>query len=449
MLPVLDSISNPLMALNKRLYVSLPKEEFSVIYEYALPNNLGTITKRRADIAVIRKDDGSISAVFEYKPFISELTKEQAREEYAATLSDVKMKAYILTDAESFCSLNFKTGYFKKISFNAILSLILDGNIDTIRELLFPSIIEIRKFFINALPNGITTRDEYLSVIKGFTSEMFMVDKTKPNTPSISFKDATLEDSFFKKILRTEDYHSLCRFGSLKRAFSLLEEKKQGMCCLACMNDRGEGQYVDEHIMSIQRTSPSSVDDKNRCFILSCMEDELEDNLTMWRLYGDDAKGVNYVYRVIPEAIGDFFIGRVSYQQPDGSHPELDYIANLLNKTFKDWHLSLPRWEIWKHFFKSHHFSTEKEVRLLKLISEEELDKMDYKWIQNADNGIPSRMIQYDIEKSGTFPLQLERVRIGPKNNEPSYLAEQFGIMARNRLNYPVDFVESEVKVYR
>jgi len=71
------------------------------------------------------------------------------------------------------------------------------------------------------------------------------------------------------------------------------------MCSITCMNDKGETSYADKYVgYGAYANSTTSIKENNDCFILSCCNKDMVDNLTMWRLYGNDGKGVCLEYDV-------------------------------------------------------------------------------------------------------------------------------------------------------
>ena len=166
---------------------------------------------------------------------------------------------------------------------------------------------------------------------------------------------------------------TICRYTSMSGLFRTLNDKKQSMVCLVGMNDRSEIDYVDSYasnnISSGGNPAPkisytnSSFDLLNNLYILSCCDNEKEDNLTMFRLYGDDSRGVCMKYTVEHDKIanGDFFLAPVSYADENGNHPEFDYVLNTnVNTNF-----CFRKFEVWKHFFKNHDYEIENEVRFI------------------------------------------------------------------------------------
>ena len=137
----------------------------------------------------------------------------------------------------------------------------------------------------------------------------------------------------------------------------------------------------------------------SNCFILSLMPHDKSDDLTMWRLYGDDAKGVCLNYEIKEKQRGrrlngDFYISCISYGESEKVHRELDFLLKVMQININHWQFKLNRWHIWKHFFKSFRFKDEKEVRLLYLSDGKK--KEDKQWIEN-DIGFVLGLAQYEI----------------------------------------------------
>ena len=158
------------------------------------------------------------------------------------------------------------------------------------------------------------------------------------------------------------------------------------------------------------------VKELNSNFIMSCSNINMKDNLTMWRMYGDEAKGVCLEYDVDSDLINhNFFMAPVSYAQPNGNHPELDFIKGLQQYPLKKFRLIFRTIDIWKHFFKPAEYSSENEIRLLYVDNNTSI----YKWIQTSEP-ILAPVMEFDIayNSPGYFPLRLREIMLGPKSPE-------------------------------
>lgn len=279
-------------------------------------------------------------------------------------------------------------------------------------------------------------------------------DMFEENGVSIRFYTEELENDFFQNLLgRTVD-GELCRYTSLENLFMILDTQKQNMCCVVCMNDKCELNYVDDKI-SIQYQSVP--DDPNNCFIMSLLPIGHEDELTYWRLYGDDASGACIVYQVNQKMLRGldscFYLAKVSYEKDDDTHPELDFIKELVDGTFSKEGkcFTFRNWHIWKHFFKSKHFAVEDEIRLLFIPNKNYI--ADFRWIKNDASKIVSKMLLFSLHtnsrNAGIFPLSISRVYLGPKISDYDVI-NQYDYMRENTLKTIEAILPSEInEVYR
>ena len=173
----------------------------------------------------------------------------------------------------------------------------------------------------------------------------------------------------------------------------------------------------------------------------------------MWRLYGKDGKGVCLEYEVDQSRIDNnkFFFAPVSYGNENG-HPELEFIKGLRHWEKNGWHFELKRWYIWKHFFKSHLFKEEKEVRLLFVLNDNKKSD-EVEWIMDSTHNIVSRICKFSID-GGKLPLTLSKVIIGPKCPDQASNLDQFKYMNEQLKRIkdtkePSAIISSKIKDYR
>lgn len=172
------------------------------------------------------------------------------------------------------------------------------------------------------------------------------------------------------------------------------------------------GTYVDRYNEALIEL-PNA--EQSPFFIMSCSTIKPNDSLTMWRLYGDDYRGVCIEYEVDGDKLGgDYKLAKVSYGTSQDKHPELYFLVNLQNQKIGDCRFKLRHFNVWKHFFKPHEYSDEKEVRLLV----KNPKKQNYKWILTSGNGIICPLIEFDSEKMKDLPLKLTRITLGGRNPE-------------------------------
>ena len=244
---------------------------------------------------------------------------------------------------------------------------------------------------------------------------------------------ADVEDEFFRILLHNKDNEDtimhVCRYTTLNSLFLTMKDGNNVMCSITCMNDKGETSYADKYVgYGSYASSTESIKENNDCFILSCCRGNMLDNLTMWRLYGNDGKGVCLEYEVEMSKIDnkEFFFAPVSYGLSMNNHPALEYIKQIRHWKNNGWSFELKRWYIWKHFFKSHLFKEEHEVRLLYVWKDKSPDIVE--WIIDTSNNIVSRLCKFPIN-DGRFPLTLNKAIIGPKCSEQGSNVDQFNYM--------------------
>ena len=259
------------------------------------------------------------------------------------------------------------------------------------------------------------------------------------------------EDYLFKILLhqknRKNDLNHVCRYTSLNSLFLTMKDGNHVMCSITCMNDKGEMSYADKYVgYGAFANSTNAIKEDNDCFILSCCSQDMIDNLTMWRLYGNDGKGVCLEYDVDWSKIDDkaFFLAPVSYGVSMGNHPALDFIRSIRHWRLNGWSFDFKRWYIWKHFFKSYLFREEQEVRLLYIWRDESQDKVE--WIMDSTNNIVSRLCKFSI-KGGRLPMILSKAIIGPKCPEQGSNVDQFNYMNRQQRTITASLIKPAVKV--
>lgn len=232
----------------------------------------------------------------------------------------------------------------------------------------------------------------------------------------ISLSEAK-ENEVFKALLGGYKGEYLYRYMSAASFYRILNDQKISMCSLNGMNDSTEINYADDYcnIPPFINIYPypfhfgDEVEYANYDYISSCVSQELADDLTMWRLYGDNGKGVCLKFR-IGKAQEGFYLAPVSYAIEPETHPELQFIIDLSSIKFNDSKFGLFRFGVWKHFFKPYEYRTEKEIRLYKNLHDDEA----MKWITTQD-GIYCPIIEFPIKrKNYQYPLILDSIILGP-----------------------------------
>ena len=242
-----------------------------------------------------------------------------------------------------------------------------------------------------------------------------------------------IETALFSALLGDYIKEDVCRFISFPSLFRTVNDVKHSMCSIVAMNDKSETSYVDNYMrdqnFSGLQYIESGPDEWNNCFITSCCDEDRLDDLTMMRLYADDARGAAILYNIKLPLPPDFILRPVSYQRDDGSHPELDILIELLSINEANCSLSLPSFNRWKHFFKPKEYEFEKEVRLLYIsptLEGNTSDGITKKWILNQEFNIITPLVEFSIkEAENKCPLLIKKVLLGAKMREDEINCQQ------------------------
>lgn len=239
----------------------------------------------------------------------------------------------------------------------------------------------------------------------------------------------------FKKDKERELYHlllgkyykeqgSIVKFSNARSIYNMLDNNTMNMCSLVCMNDPSELDYADNYGEEIEETQGESdnkikINNAQNIFIISCCREEVEQDLTMWRLYADDTRGVCIRFAVDENKLNKngFYIAPVSYAQDVNFHFELEIIKKIREKLRTCWQIELREWEVWKHFFKKKLYSIEKEIRLLYFPAEDVFSaSVSNKWFIDDRTSTYTEMKLFDISNQYShFPLSVSKVILGVK----------------------------------
>jgi len=202
------------------------------------------------------------------------------------------------------------------------------------------------------------------------------------------------------------------RYSSLSTLLNTIENCKYRLNCIVAMNDRSEINYVDRYLnnnLDLHQVIDSEVKYANKRFISSLTE--RKDDLTLWRMYTDNASGVCMVFKAVSNPMFDgCFLKKVSYAKSNNRHDDLDVLKNLMDRLKATLKVDFKFYTlyIWKHFFKPYEYSDEKEVRLLYYSSQPKRS-----WGLNTQNGIVSPYVEFDL--FGALPIELQSVILGPR----------------------------------
>lgn len=164
----------------------------------------------------------------------------------------------------------------------------------------------------------------------------------------------------------------------------------------------------------------------------------------MWRLYGDNARGVCMVFERKDKSNDELY--KIKYVHPESESLKRvsDLLEALEEKTIR-FRMNLLQKN--RHFLKQSDYNAEDEYRLL--VNSGRPDG----WFINRDNGILTPYIERNLKKSeqtvdNKYPFHLSRIILGPAIWEKYanimqvfYMGHQYG--------YYLDVSESKIDSYR
>ncbi|WP_428057012.1 DUF2971 domain-containing protein [Candidatus Avelusimicrobium fimicolum] len=252
--------------------------------------------------------------------------------------------------------------------------------------------------------------------------------------------EPSFEEKFFKIFFPPQKIDETCRYTSFNVLFDILRNQKIRMNGICGMNDKSEIDYVEKYIYKHNTNNDrDEITNINNTFILSCCKAEKKDNLTMWRLYGDDAKGVNLIFDIKDEnTSNNFYLAEVTYDQK---------ILNLLKEIVNIFDQKRSKFIFkqlyyYRHFFKSKDYKEEKEIRLLYKWK----NKIQKHWQIAQNFNILNPYIEINIHE---FPLQLREIILGPTLKEQIINKKQLESFLIENGYHNIKISPSEIEHYR
>lgn len=314
------------------------------------------------------------------------------------------------------------TKNFQKLDFHKIVSVLQNNDIQS----------EIIIFF----------QSEIESILKKHNMECF-VKRFENVGGQFRFKENAETDFWHSMLNNSESFPTkIYRYTTLDTVLFLLNNRTYRMNGIVGMNDCSEIDYFDDYCYPDEKQNPS-YQILNNLYLSSCSL--LYDDLTMWRLYGDEAKGVCLTFEIKSKEAQDFLLQSVSYAEGKKKHHKLDIVKEIISN-----HFVLNEIDKWKHFFKAKDYSIEKEIRLLFIDEDKSNDEsivVKKDWLKTNNSSIINPYIDINID-SEKFPLTLTEVMLGPKCPEMATNEEQLKELIRQK-GYSIAVETSSIKNYR
>lgn len=255
-----------------------------------------------------------------------------------------------------------------------------------------------------------------------------------------------VEQNMLKNIKpeRAVEPDEIAKYTTLDTLVAVLQSGKIRMNSIVSMNDKTETGFWEEYIRNYEEDFDEECDKylfADKEFITSFTT--RIDDLDMWRLYGDNARGVCMVFERINKDSDELF--NISYIAEKSD--VLEKIAKLQN-ALKDnsirFRMNLLK--KYQHFLKLSDYSSESECRLM--VNSEKTDG----WFINRDNGILTPYIEKklvrEVEEDNIYPFRLSGIILGPASREQTANMMQVLYMAV-QCQYSLFVKQSKITSYR
>jgi len=419
-----------------RRITAIIRDQFNFTVESTEPN---FELMKLGDLVLKFKDRTTV--IIEIKNNINNSTKKNVIDRWKKGVFGVAY--YVLTDGSNTYLYN-----------ESLLEININSSLNDVFEYILKKLLE------NYEMNGektITRKNDIVDIIK----EAFRVNKAEFNFSNydklieVDIEKRTayfieeVENSIFNYLLNdVEENESIFRYTSLDGMFASIYNKSIRMNGLVGMNDTTEVDYVENYLYNINinehKKHWKKIEEINSKFIISCSEKK--DNLTLWRLYGDDFKGCSLELKINSKS-HNFMIKKVHYASVNKKDDILEIFKQIYNEILLKYNVkfTIKGIDTWKHFFKPHEYSDEKEVRILYSGKEENNKKG---WLLTRSHEILNPYMDFSINEK--LPFFIKEILLGKKSTSCVTNEYQLKQLLRDLgLHHQIDVKLSLIENYR
>lgn len=243
---------------------------------------------------------------------------------------------------------------------------------------------------------------------------------------------------------RAVEPDEIAKYTTLDTLVAVLQSGKMRMNSIVSMNDKTEIGFLEEYIRNYKVDFDEECDKylfADKEFITSFTT--RIDDLDMWRLYGDNARGVCMVFERINKDSDELF--NISYiAEKSGVLEKIAKLQDALKNNSIRFRMNLLK--KYQHFLKLSDYSSESECRLM--VNSEKTDG----WFINRDNGILTPYIEKklvrEVEEDNIYPFRLSGIILGPAFREQTANMMQILYMAA-QCQYSLFVKQSKITSYR
>lgn len=385
------------------------------------------------DIALLRK--GMLYAIVEIKKnLLAQSQLKKGKQQIAEMLQLTNCRFGIITDSNK-CLLKdmaYPNKDFIEMDFNQIIDKLIKPSIIPMSKGGYEKIMKALKIFF---------KDDTTKI--AMICEDIVYDD---NQGEYFFDSLDKERIFFSNVFNSSRINNspIYRYTSLDTLISMFNKGTYRMNGIVGMNDRSEINYFDNFDKESEiNTSWYSAQEINDTYLSSCCS--VGDDLTMWRLYGDDGKGVCLVFEILPQEKRHkgFVLAPINYAEERGKHTAIKMLRKL-----SDAKMRFRELYKWKHFFKPYEYNIEDEIRLI-FFDNRKYNNGDINrdWVKTWNHSIINPIIDFKLNSPG-FPLQLKRIVLGPKMQELDTNKSQLEYYISQK-GYSIDVEKSKIDNYR
>ena len=223
---------------------------------------------------------------------------------------------------------------------------------------------------------------------------------------------------------KDEELDLIAKYTTFDTLISILQSGKIRMNSVVSMNDKTETDFLENVYRNYKEEYEREIDkylfaDKN--FITSFTK--RIDELDMWRLYGDNAKGVCMVFKRINKGEDELY--KIKYIDPGKDLSQIEQLMNALKDINIRFTLNLLK--SCRHFIKHSDYIAEAEYRKLAYSNKPD------GWFVNRDNGILTPYLERDLKEVNNveYPFRLYKIIVGP-----AFVAKEANMMQLFYMSY-------------
>ena len=364
--------------------------------------------------AVIKKDESIVALVQVQKEKYHELLGQHKRINMSAYLrtADARFGVIIFQDLYIVCTKNGANTPLDPIE--QIKSLLKQDPADLC------SAHDIQKIFLEHAETILPHNVPLISFLKQPSLESHIKIDFSSGVCCFSHEDGT-DHQFFLHLLGNCSAQTVVRYIPLRTLYYILQNGTLRMCGLAAMNDLHELDFTSKYGLSLrQGCILNNIKDKqalvmNDIAITSCMEEANSDDLHMWRLYGDNGKGVMLRFQIREtEHCSGILLRNLKYYDENNCHPDTEYLSKVSAEIEQKFQLyfNFDTAAYWRYFYKSYRYLSEKEVRLV--VDKSGMEGIHKDWIMSEPHNIFVPVLDIPLTHA-SLPLRLKEIMLGPK----------------------------------